>query len=447
LYILLARAFATLVPVGDFAFRVNLFSALCAAAALGVAVDLLLALTRSSLASICGVVLLAVSHTFWRHAVLAEVYALYALALLIELRCLERFFATRRRSYLVGAALVNGLNIANHLLALLHGPAYVGVIAWALGRRCIRPRDLWPILLAGVIGAAPYWSLIAAALIEGAPLGATLRSALFGHDFADRVLAVAVPFGEQAWRTFFYFALNFPTPLLLLAPVGIAVAWREPHRRGACSVMLAIFGVAFVFAVRYRVPDQYVFFLPCYVMLPVWVAWGMARWCGRSPVRYAVCGILVLLPVAVYEVAPSVLARREVSIGVRRSLPYRDAYVYFIRPRMNGETSAARFCREALAAAGPDGLLIADSTITNPLAYVRDVQRTKTGVFIIDTADVHIDQPAVPPTDAAIAPFVVRGMALACTDARGYLPDWLFERYTFVAEGRLFRLVPRVEGE
>src|SRR5438045_1234605 len=78
LYIILCKAF-TLLPLGSQAHRVNLFSGFCAAACLAILTDLLLNLTRNRLAALAAILLLAVSHTFWKHAVLAEVMSLYGL--------------------------------------------------------------------------------------------------------------------------------------------------------------------------------------------------------------------------------------------------------------------------------------------------------------------------------------------------------------------------------
>ena len=51
--------------------------------------------------------------------------------MLVELWLLERFFSRSQVRWLVLAMLVNGLNVSNHLLALLHLPAYFGVVVWA----------------------------------------------------------------------------------------------------------------------------------------------------------------------------------------------------------------------------------------------------------------------------------------------------------------------------
>ena len=86
--------------------------------------------------------MLAVSHTFWLHAVLAEVYDLYALLLVVELLLVAIFVERRQSKWLILALLVNGLNVSVHDLALLHAPAYLGLIVWAWRQQIVRLKDV-----------------------------------------------------------------------------------------------------------------------------------------------------------------------------------------------------------------------------------------------------------------------------------------------------------------
>ncbi|MFH1417409.1 MAG: DUF2723 domain-containing protein [Planctomycetota bacterium] len=443
LYILLAKAF-TVLPFGPFAYRVNLFSAVCGAACLAVTMDLLLSLTRCRIAAVGGTILLAVSHTFWTHAVIAEVYELYALTLVAELWLLNRYFRRFEFHWLAIALLVNGLSTANHLFAILHLPAYAGIILWGLRARRIRPGRLWLPALAWIIGTLPYTVLVASNIVDGQPLCGALKEALVGPpNRARHVLAHTFPFARQAGHAVQYFAMNFPTPLALLAPVGLWSAWRRPQTRWFAVVAGTIFVIAFVFAFRYLVPDQYVFFIPCYVLFALFVGLAIPRLLGQSAARRTLCLMLAVLPVAVYEFAPRLLKDRQTSIGVKRHIPPRDSYVYFIRPRKNGEDSASRFARAALEQAAPDGLLIADTTIKNALAVVRDVERTHQSVALTTGGDITPAQPMIPLSPDAVRPFVERGTAYVCSESEHYVPEWIREKYDLVPAGVVFRLEER----
>lgn len=441
LYIILAKPL-TWLPIGDLALRVNLFSAACGAACIGFLASLLLHLTRSRLAALAGTALLAVSHTFWTHAVIAEVYALYSLALVIELWALARFFRRRHWPWLLAALFINGLNASNHLLALLHLPAYGGIIAWSIRTRRIRPAQLPVFLAAFVVGAVPYLSLIAARIAGGDPAGAVLAEALVGTpQRSEHILAAA-----DVGRSILYFGLNFPTPLALLAPLGVWYAARRRELRWFALFAGAVFSIDFVFAVSYDVPDQFVFFTPCYALFAAFAALGIRHICGTSARRLWACLALALLPALAYEIGPGLLQRGNIAVpGVKRSIPFRDDYAYFLRPRKNGETSAARFAREALAIAGPDGLLIADTTILNALIYVRDIEGLGRGVTLPrDSADIRPDPPAIDPTPDALRRFANRNKAFVCTDRPEYLRAWPFilDEHELRPTGPIFRLHP-----
>ena len=440
LYILMAKAFCWL-PLGPFAFRVNLFSGVCAAIALGILADLLYSLTRSKWSAVCGAVLLGVSHTFWMHAVIAEVYSLYAMALLGELWLMERFFSTRRRVWLFAALFVNGLNLSNHLLAILHWPAYVGIIIWALRTKAVTLRWLPLLPLIVLFGGLQYVALVAAKILAGRPVGDTLAEALVGPpERAEIVLTHTFAIGQLVVRAAQYFVLNFPTPLAILAPMGFWAACRHAEHRRMALFAGGIFVVGFVFAFRYRVPDQFVFYYPCYVIFAFFATLAIPS-VARSRALQVICLIFALLPAGIYEWAPRLARDRGLSLGLQREIPYREGYSYFLRPRKNGDDGAERFAREALATAAPNGLLIGDSTIMNAVTYVRDVQGVCPNVALSFASDVRPTAPVLRSVrPQTIGPFVWKRTAYACTDAPAYLPRWLPEVYDLSPVGVVYRI-------
>jgi len=442
LYIMLAKVFAWL-PLGSYAFRVNLFSGVCAAVALGLMADLLHTLTRSKLAAACGAILLGVSHTFWMHAVIAEVYSLYAVALVAELWLMQRFFATRKVVWLAAALFVNGLNLSNHLLAILHWPAYAVVVVRAFRAKTITA-GCWPMLLLAVlIGGSHYLALIIAEIAQGQQILATLKEALVGPPHrAEVVLTHSFSIMQLLGRSCQYFALNFPTPFAILAPIGIWAACRRADIRGVAIFAVTLFVVAFVFAFRYLVPDQFVFYFPCYVLFALFAALGVPT-VARSRAVQVACVLSALLPAMVYEIAPTLARDRGLALGLQREIPYRDSYSYFLRPRKNGDVGAERFAREALQTASPDGLLIGDSTILNAVTYVRDLQGVCPGVALGFAGDVQPASPRVRSDAESIRPFVARQAAYACTNAPAYLPKWLVEGYDLVPVGVVYRIVEK----
>ncbi|MEK7325867.1 MAG: DUF2723 domain-containing protein, partial [Chloroflexota bacterium] len=325
LYIALARAFAS-VPLGPHAWRVNLFSALCAAVAIGFLPDMLGRLTRSTAAALMGAVLLGVSHTFWKHAVIAEVMSLYAAGLAIELWLMQRFIATRSTKWLILALFVNGLGASNHLLASLHLPAYVGLVLWSLRNGRVRLGTLVTGLIAYLVGLAPYLMLIAMELSRGTSISETIRSALFGKVFAKDVLNASFSLARMSMKTIQFFVLNFPTPLILAAPLGWWMAWKDAGQRWFAVFGACIFLVDFVFAFRYPVADQYVFFLPCYCLWAGFAAIASAKLFTGNRIRLAVGFLFAVMPAVAYEIGPALLKARKIAVPFRQDVPFRDAY-------------------------------------------------------------------------------------------------------------------------
>ncbi len=119
LYLLLGWLWSWL-PLGTLAFRMNLFSVLCAALAVG----LLFMVGREQgfrrVAALGGALALALAPGFWRYAVVAEVYTLHALLLVGALFGWLRWSAARcgeepgQWRWLWVAAFATGLGLTNH---------------------------------------------------------------------------------------------------------------------------------------------------------------------------------------------------------------------------------------------------------------------------------------------------------------------------------------------
>lgn len=442
LYILLARVVA-LLPIGDVAYRVNLFSAVCAAATLPFAFHLIRDVTHSGKAAICGTALLAVSHTFWMHAVIAEVYALYSLSLLIELTLILKFVRSENPRWLMAALFVNGLTTSNHVLGLLHLPGYFLLWLHATRTRSIRPKHIPALLAAYLLGLGPYIALIIHQITAGTGVGAALHSALFGNTFAGKVLDTHFSLTRQAGRTAAYFLMNFPTPIAILAIPGMIHVLRDRRLRWFGVFLLSLFAVNFVFAFRYTVPDQYVFFMPCYVIAALLTGIGIRNLVSRSKGWAIACIALALLPAAVYEVAPIVMPKSGVTIGTKRDIPGRNTYSYFIRPRKNGEYSAINFTTKALDTAAPDGLLVADGTVKNALVYAREVRGIDPGVYLHFGPDLTPSPPVVPLDPDTVAEFVDRDAAFVCSNIVPYVPKWIADEYDLVPRNVIFQIVKR----
>lgn len=292
-YLALAKMF-TWLPVGDVAYRVNLFSA--AMAGLTVAFTYLAGQTLSGCRWGAGLAAaaLAVSSVFWSQAVIAEVYTAGSAFTAAILWLALYWQVTRRPRLLFVAGVLGGLGLGVHGTVALAAPGVL-ILLW-LERKDLRA--FWKPALAGAL-AGLLLCLAAFALIDSRPSNASMintysawsdrwglapdqidspverleflalarqwRSAMFsGEDWV-----FTQNFGK--WFSFFQGDFAFVVRLLVVA--------------GFASLMLRRWNLAMFFAVglsshllytlNYGIGDIYVFFISLYVPILALAAEGM----------------------------------------------------------------------------------------------------------------------------------------------------------------------------
>jgi drug/metabolite transporter superfamily protein YnfA len=431
---------AKYIPVGEFGRRVNLVSAVAAA----FAVTNLYLLARLWLGrdfpAVIAAVTLAVAHTFWWHASIAETYTLWAALFLGELVLLLEYTKTKRVRYLYGLGLLNGLAIAVHMLAAIPLACYVVFLTVQLVRRSIRGRDLAIVAGLWVLGALPYEYLILKNMTHSGDVLGTLASAAFGTRWRGDVLNTHLSW-KLVREDLLYLVLNFPTPNALLFFVGLAGLRRTGGVSGFRVVILSLLVLFFLFACRYTIVDRYAFFLPFYCVVALMIGWGSHEL--LSHVRHAAAPCLVavfsVLPVAVYAAAPGLAQRLHLSLGTRQDIPYRNDYQYFLRPWRTGDTGPQRFAREALDKAEPGAIIYADSTTVPPLLYVQEVENLRPDVKIVGAA---VGSPGAPRVEEGTMPQLLDEHPVYVVSRRpGYCPAFLLARYELAEAGVLWRVV------
>ena len=156
LYVLLGKLWTVLVPVGSIAFRMSLFSAFCAAAAVACFYLVGRRLRLAAVPALFSSLLLAFSPSFWSQANIQRVYSLNALLLVMALYLALAWYRSRQPRALIAAFFVAALGACNH--------TYMGVFAIALGVFALitepgllrKPRTLIASGAAFLLGLSPY---------------------------------------------------------------------------------------------------------------------------------------------------------------------------------------------------------------------------------------------------------------------------------------------------
>ncbi|HEY4101911.1 MAG TPA: DUF2723 domain-containing protein [Gemmatimonadales bacterium] len=143
LFVLLTHVWGLIVPFGQYAWRINLFSAVCSAAAAGcwvlVAHDILMRMhvdidvrsrtTLASLGALSAAMLASFTFTSWQNSNETEVYASATLLIALMAWCVTRWRAVRKTEaggrLLLMVVYLLALAVGDHLMGLLAGPALV----------------------------------------------------------------------------------------------------------------------------------------------------------------------------------------------------------------------------------------------------------------------------------------------------------------------------------
>jgi len=433
---------AKYVPLGEFGYRVNLVSAVAAAVAVANLFLFVRLWLGRNFPAVIAALTLALSHTFWAHASIIETYTLWAALFFAELIMLLEFTKTRQVRYLYWLGLLNGLAIADHMLASMPLLCYSVFLIVLLLRKEIQFRHLGIVILCWIIGALPYEYLIIKSIIQTKDIAGTLASAAFANSWQGDVLNTSLS-AKIIKENILFILLNFPTPNIVLFFAGCFAIFRFSTSRALRNVLLGVAILFFVFAFRYTVPDRYAFFIPFYCMASVFI--GLGTHLFQKHIGGKVLGPLVsvfsLLPIGVYAAAPALAEKMQFSIGTRGDIPYRDDYRYFLQPWRTGDRGAERFAQEALEVKEKEAIIYADLTTVGPLLYAQQVQRKRPDVKIVSGV---IKSENAPRFDEQTFERLLKERAVYVVSRRpGYCPAFVLDNYDLVPAGVLWRVVER----
>lgn len=293
LYTLLGWLWTHLLPLGDAAYRANLFSALAAALTVALLYRLLARVTGARVPALLAAAVFAISPLWWSQATLAEVYALHGLFMVaLGLAAFDerpmRAGATLPVALPTALLVLSGLALTHHRMTLLLAPGlalWIGMHWWDSGRP-------------GIGFSAVGWLKAAAraALLLLAPLLLYAYVWLRGQAIpttAGAWLNTWPAFWEHitasAYGAFFagHTASRGAAPdmaQLLLAQLGPAAVllgvwglfpWPLQERRWL--VLALTLAAQAAFALSYQTADAEVFFLPVVLLFTLFVAAGMRQ--------------------------------------------------------------------------------------------------------------------------------------------------------------------------
>ena len=381
-------------PFGEPAFRMNLFSAICVAVAVGVTVDLVRVLTGSRWIGVVVGVGLALTPLVWAIGTHAEAHSLHLALVAILLRLLVGWEDRRRAPdgdprrasadrWLVAATVVFGLAVGNHSLTLLLAPAvaaYViavepGIIRrWRLVAGCIAALTMTLVIVYAELPlrAGPF----RAPLVYGTPeTWDGFRYIVLAEQFRGSVVDpfgnLDVKFGDLVTRAGREFGI-----LWLLVPIGfLGTAIRRPRYAMLTGIALAL---TVFFAASY---DNAA--IERYDLGPILIAW---TWLGML-----VAGAAALLMRWRRAPAPGSVEAwlRPLAVGVIAAAVFLTPAMLDLSDRARAadrsrETIAQRWLDEVVATVEPDAVVVSWWSYSTPLWYGKHIEGRLPGVDIID---------------------------------------------------------------
>jgi len=441
LYTLVGYLSTILIPFRDPAGRANLFSALAAAIAVGMLYLTAQKLAGGRLAAFVATVAFAVSPVWWAQATIAEVYALHGLFVMLFLYSLLRWeegvmrcrqtpadgaragtvppsgasgslslAATRTDTrfcpaipetapvrgirdessvrfgrWLVAAALTAGLGLAHHRMIALLFPAALAFVFWTEPTLLRQPRRWWRPILAGLAPLLLYLYLpIRGQMVTSLdgtykPTWLSTLNWILAREY--RVFLTGNPFGVQRGPATYVsmFLDQFGALLVIAALLGLTMAWRFSQRRYALLLLATVSQVAF--GVAYKVQDVEVFFIPAFLLLALWAAWGLTPQFDSLAVHSAsIARRLRLAPWTrplVMSIPPLLIALvllLEPARALKAGWPQRDR---------SADWKVYDYGQDMIASAAPGGQIIGLLGETTLVRYFRDVLGERPDVTIV----------------------------------------------------------------
>jgi hypothetical protein len=392
LYILLGKLWS-LLPLGpSVAWRMSLLAAVSAALATTIVFCCVQSIFESAAGAWIAAVGLAFGTIFWEQAVVADKYAFNALMVALVLALALSWGKTHSAASLSRLTLVYGLSLTHHRTMALFGPPLLVYVWWH--ERAALWRDGGRLLRLGLWCVAPLalYLYLPWAATRGLPPGtwrpqtlADWHAYLFDTGRTGLVYIDPQNLGE---RLLFYLRTlwNDWTPLgVALGAGGLATQFR---RRPADALLLLVaFVVQAFLAANHHVPRHWVYFIPSFVILALWVGEGVAALTSRLRSRtgglpsgrlLSATAVLLLTLVLLAGIATRWPARYRALRLAHHGYGILDPW----RQTLKSGRMADRL-GQAIATVAPQAVIACDWEQATPLWYYQQVEGLRADVEIV----------------------------------------------------------------
>lgn len=367
LYTLLGKL-VTLLPVGDVAYRVNLFSAIVGALTLIMVCRTVGRATGDNKAGVIAAVSLGVAATFWAQSTTANVRGLTALLTVLPIYFLISYGRQRSPRHIIGFAITLSLGVTHHSSLLLFLPLYVAYLLLIDRELLISPRKWVRPLCAFLLPLAVLLYLPLRSLMNPPFDPAPIRSV---GSFLNHVLALGFRGDLFYFRTIEDLVLRIGVLKNILTLefgwvlVGAAVLGAVAtlvKQRDLSILFLGIWTINALSALTYRAPQTIEYLMPGYVSLTCLI--GLATAYLHSTKRSKLLAALVVS-----------------TLLLAAFLNFAHNYPSYLA--LSRDTSTRYSAETCLGNAPPNARILANWHWATPLWYLQLVERMRPDVTVI----------------------------------------------------------------
>ena len=129
-----------------------------------------------------------------------------------------------------------------------------------------------------------------------------------------------------------------------------------------------------------------------------------------------------------------------INLGIKRTIPFRDDYKYFLQPWKHNDHSPQQFAEHVFSVTAKDAVIYADSTSIYPLWHGTAIEGKRPDIQIV--AGYIYNNEAIL-GEEKIADLLAHKPIYIISPVKGYCPAHLLVDYDFAPAGKLWRVTAR----
>jgi hypothetical protein len=361
--------FAKMIKNKNYAYKINLFSALCGSLSIFLAMSIVyLEKNRLYSAAATGCALM-VSHTFWSYSVVAESYTMIVMVSLFSIFMISLSMKIENNNILLfinGAALSLSITVNSLFIISSIGIYY---IIFSLFKR----KGLLMFIFGNFAGFILVNLLIFYSGVNLAAYYASGPSAASAYIFPEKILT-------ESLKMILYICYQFPSFFILFISLSFFIE-KKPLNIGLTAASIS----TILFSSLYLYQKQFVLMILPYAYLSVSGGLAFSEIEKKLSLSFKIIIFIlnIAAPVACYRYSSDIVKYLNVNLIHFRPAQGRNLS-YFLSPWKNGHFYPYIWAKNLLEKVNNNSVVYADFTLNRVLLYMIDVEKIRADVSTIE---------------------------------------------------------------